>query len=52
MGTDGNGSFDRHARRPGCTGRSLMLRAALLPVLLPLPDPARDVGAGLVQAPQ
>ena len=32
--------------------RGATLRAALLAALLPLPAPARDVGAGLVQAPQ
>ncbi len=32
--------------------RGAALRAALLKAFLPLPAPARDVGAGLVQAPQ
>lgn len=36
---------DRHAR-------GAALRAALLRAFVPLPAPARDVGAGLVQAPQ
>jgi subtilisin len=32
--------------------RGAALRARLLAACLPLPDPARDIGAGLVQAPQ
>jgi subtilisin len=34
------------------SARGAALRAALLKAFLPLPAPARDVGAGLVQAPQ
>jgi subtilisin len=34
------------------SARGAALRAALLRAFLPLPAPARDVGAGLVQAPQ
>ena len=34
------------------SARGAALRAALLRTLLRLPAPARDVGAGLVQAPQ